>query len=346
MSEIAQTILQSYTLEELKTIVKNKLSEEDIMNHYLGELSPRMKNSLRDDKHDGCNLFVGRSGDLLFHDFAQNKTYNCYGIVMQKYGLTYKEAMIRILTDFYGLGHITLPKTKRPVKVLKKALERKSEQYIQIQTRPFVETDKEYWKQFGITRKILNEYNVFAVEKVWRDGKIYMYNTQNNPIYAYVDFKHNKIKLYRPLATTEDKWRGNFTKDIIDGWDQLPREGKLCLITSSRKDVMCLKALGFNAVATQGERTSLSRDKIQDLERRFDRILSFMDNDQTGREAYANYLEKEIQGFILPDELSAKDISDCFSSHGRFKTSIIINTLISNTIFQHGNKSTTSPKKV
>ena len=85
-------------------------------------------------------------------------------------------------------------------------------------------------------------------------------------------------KIYSPYEV-KNKWLSNTKKTDIQGYNQLPNKGERLLITSSLKDVMCLHAAGYNAIAMQSEMQMPSEKLISELKERFNTIDILYDND-------------------------------------------------------------------
>jgi hypothetical protein len=151
-------------------------------------------------------------------------------------------------------------------------------------------------------------------------------------MYAYKIF--NSFKIYRPLSKSrEDKWRSNCTKYDIQGWEQLPDEGDLLIITKSLKDIMVLRRFNVFSIAPHSEVSLLPESVLNEAKNRFKRILVLYDNDDAGRKGALEMKEKytletiEIPSHYL-DIYGVKDISDFVREFGEKKTQELINELI------------------
>lgn len=77
-----------------KESILSKLSEEEIFNKYFPhkvETGRMFTNPFRKDVHPGCQFYRnGSSGErIIFYDFAKSKAYDCFSIVMEKYGVNF-----------------------------------------------------------------------------------------------------------------------------------------------------------------------------------------------------------------------------------------------------------------
>jgi len=137
----------------------------------------------------------------------------------------------------------------------------------------------------------------------------------NNPMYAYKVYDH--FKIYRPLADKYTKWRNNLASYDIQGYEQLPEKGDLLIITKSLKDVMCLYEMGYTAISPSSESTFISDKALNQLKRRFKRILICFDRDVSGIKNMRKIsLKTGLNGFLVHKKWKAKDISDAVKLNG------------------------------
>ena len=137
----------------------------------------------------------------------------------------------------------------------------------------------------------------------------------DDPCYRYKE--KDKFKLYRPLAKKKElKFRTNFFGGILEGYEQLPHRGKLLIVTKSRKDVMTLHSLGYNAVSVRSENTPMSENAFELLKHRFEQIILWFDPDSAGIQG-ASKMQK-LYGLPLfnYDGKYGKDPSDIYRDNG------------------------------
>ena len=170
---------------------------------------------------------------------------------------------------------------------------------------------------------------MFAVEPIshfWVNNNRF---TCKSISYAF-KFK-NRYKIYSPYEV-KNKWLSNTRKTDIQGYNQLPTKGERLIITSSLKDVMCLYAAGYHAIAMQSEMQMPDEKLISELKERFNTIDILYDNDFNKLNNPGQTMAKKIcdlYGFnniCLPEEFESKDPSDLVSKENSFnKLKIILN---------------------
>jgi hypothetical protein len=304
--------------------ILQRTSEYEIFKKYctpFEEINRGFCSELRVDKNPDCYIFNNSEGKLLYVDFAKGLRLNCFGYVMYKYGLGYKEAL-KAIYEGLQLSKVTYREPIEKVTKLKTILN--------IQTRPYNIKDYEFWGKYGIKLKTLEDYNVFACKSynyIKGEKNYTFYESYNNPIYAYrfVEDGQYFYKIYRPYADKKFKFMFNGTVNCIEGYDQLPLHGDLLIITKSLKDCMTYREIGYSAISLQGEHNPLQKELLEKLRNRFEKIILNFDSDKAGKEAIEGYFN--IKGEWVPGLAEqynlpyfyidkAKDLSDFVKEYG------------------------------
>lgn len=322
-----------YTFEPkiTKEFLLSKNNEETYMTYYLGIPIKKglFRSPLRLDNHNTCSFFRGKSGNLYFKDFATGQCLTFEGVVMEKYNCNYPEALKIIAKDFGYTKDSTVKKVQ--VKIQPK-FEEEKQTFIQIEAKDFSGPELKWWEGFGITKDILHKYKVFSCKTVFLNGSIFAQSAQHCPIYGYYFGKKENIeqwKIYIP-SRKEFRFINNVSMKNIQGYKQLPKQGKLLIITKSMKDCMTLCSFGIPAIAPSSESTFISNKLLEELKSRFKRIIVVYDNDLPGIRGLQKIRKNfpELIYFWIPRKYEAKDISDFFKKYGRKKTQeFIINNI-------------------
>ena len=314
-----------------KEFLLSKNNEETYMAYYLG--APVNKglfvSPLRDDKHKTCSYFRGKSGTLYFKDFATGQCLDFVNVVMTKYSCNYHEAIRIIAKDF---GYTTSAKIKTSAIKIQPKFEGSKQTFIRVEVKDFTEAELKWWNSFGITKEILNKFKVYSCKTVFLNNYIYAQSAQHSPIYGYYFGKKENIEQWRIYMPKRKEFRfiGNVSTKTIQGYKQLPKKGKVVVITKSMKDVLCLYSLGISAIAPNSETQFVSEKVLEELKQRFEYIALLYDNDLTGVK-FTNKLRKQYPELIvtlIPRSTGAKDISDHYRLHGRSKTLELIKSAI------------------
>ena len=295
--------------------ILEKISEYDIFKYYCPnfiELNKKFCSDLRKDKKPSVSI-VNFHGNLLYKDFGHpDHTFNCFGYVQKKYNMNFTNALIQISNDFrLGLASSNGVVQSKLPKLYNKQIDNKKVTIIKKKRRNWNKKDAEFWKKFGINRRILSIFAVEPIDYYWINESRFSCKT-----ITYAFRFGNKFKIYAPYET-DIKWFSNTNKKIIQGYRQLPEEGNMLCITSSLKDIMCLYAMELRGIALQSEMQIPSKLQMQLLLKRFSKVIIFYDNDTPGQ-AMAEKIchEYQLDNLYIPSDWGAKDISDAIAVHG------------------------------
>lgn len=307
-----------------KEFILSYLTQETIASHYLGypvTTKKLYRSPFRSDKCPTCSYYKSRTGVLYFHDFATNQQYNCFNIVMEMYNCDFYKSLEIIAKDF---GLILGEKEQKPIFEIIPEIKQKETTLLQIEEKDFSESELEWWKSYGITPKILKKYNVYSAKSVFLDGKIVAMSSKNHPIFGYYGGTQDNLELWRIYFPKRKNYRfmSNWSSSKIQGIDQLPKSGKVLVITKSMKDVMTLASLGIPAIAPNSETLFVDEETLSQLRSQFKYVFVVYDNDRPGKYNMLKIRRNhpELEYFFIPNKYGAKDISDFYKKYGREET--------------------------
>lgn len=174
-----------------------------------------------------------------------------------------------------------------------------------------------YWNKAEISREILNKFKVFT-GTIRHKGIIWHQSIVEDPLYIYMFDKFNEIyKGYRPLAKNQySKFYASNISNHIQGYDLLPANGNILIITKSYKDVMVWYKLGYNAIAPHTENMFISPEIVTELKLRFNHIYINYDNDFTGITKSTEFAKMHnLNTLILPTNSNSKDPFEFVINH-------------------------------
>ena len=303
------------------------------MQHYTGNdvTSKKLVTScLRSDNHVTVGYYKSKSGILYMHDFATNEHLDCWNVVMRLYNCSFYKALNIIANDF-GLSDTNVVPTK--INIIPEIKETESS-IIQVQIKDFTDRELEWWKSFGINKKTLKKYHIFSVQHVFLNGELKFTSSEQCPIYGYYFGKDKNKKelwkIYFPLSKKDNKqirFLNNLPAKKLQGYKQLKDSGDILVITKSQKDCMCFYEFGINAVAPSSESTFCSKEQINEFKKRFIHIIVMYDQDKAGKHNMHKIRLKypELDYFVIPSYLKAKDFSDLRKMYGEEKTKELLN---------------------
>lgn len=317
-----------------KELILSRFSEEQLMEYYLHIPIKKglFRSPLRNDKQPTCSFYRNRSNILIFKDFATGQHLDVFDIVQSIFKCDYFEALRIIANDFGIIKSKTLHKNHgkinlNPIKIKDKEISK-----IQVEIQEFTDQELKWWKKYGITKDILKHFDVYSCKHVFLNDQLFAASQQHCPVFGYYGKKYQGLELWRCYFPKRTSFRfiTNWPSKKIQGYDQLPKKGKLLVITKSMKDSMCLYSCGITACAPNSENLFISDKVLEDLKSRFENIVVFYDNDRPGLYNMAKIRREhpELTYIFIPRRYGSKDISDFYKDHGRKETLNLIKTFI------------------
>lgn len=323
---------------DLDSIFSN-VREFDILSHYLGISSvPCIINSpLRVDKNPSFGLWTKDENRIFYRDFATKEKGDIFSLFEQLWKTDYAGVVNQIYKD--------LPKihsNKGKIKTLDGARNHKTydkDTILECKTREWREYDLKYWEQYGISLKWLKFGDIYPISYVilTKSGNRYDIPAEKYA-YAYVERKDDNIslKIYQPFSE-KFKWSNKHDGSVWDLWTKLPKEGEELIITSSRKDALCIwENTGIPSLSLQAESYLPKHHVVQQLKERFKIIYVLYDNDFKSDINYGQILGKsmatefDLIQLEIPNVFESKDTSDLCKNFNRTVVKEVILRLINN----------------
>lgn len=284
------------------------------------------------DNTPGCYFIKSEKGRLIFVDFAdpERTHYDCVQVIMKKNNCTFIQAINIIRSHFEKVDESILSKgnfNKEDTSFVPSTSNKKDTQ-INLLKRDWDNRDKEYWSEYGINRRQLEEDGVVPIEmySVTNKNGEWVSKRPNIPTYAYI-FDNNKVKIYSPYADNIKylKWITNCSNIEIGNIKNISEEGEVLIITKSYKDCRVLRNLGYNnSIWLQSESAVPEVEDIVNLGMRFKKIYVLFDSDDTGiakTESLKSFINEffpnKSASIIIDLVYNTKDISDMYKKYGK-----------------------------
>ena len=312
-----------------KEMILNKVSEEQLMEHYLGVPVKKglFRSPLRDDKNPTCAFYRNKRGDLIMKDFGSSFCGNFISVVMEKFQCSYVQALQIIGNDF-GIIHKDFKVNKPQLVYTGSKMDESSQAIIRVEIREFQPYELAWWKTFGISKETLKKFNVFSCKNIWLNDHLFHLESQNQHIYGYYGGKVDGIEKWRIYHPMRKKYRflSNWNSTQIQGMKQLPNTGDYLVITKSMKDCMVLYEFGIPAIAPNSENIFITEVQYNKLKQRFKHIVVIYDNDIPGLEGLRRIRKNfpDVKIAFIPRKYNAKDISDFYKAYGKEETQKLI----------------------
>jgi len=316
----------------------NTIEDISLLSFYLGiHILPCVINSpLREDKNPSFGLTINPNGKVHYKDFATGEKGGIYDLLMKLLSLSFPEVLERISEDFSTLNKLT--KVYKSSHTGRKQV-LPSGTTLDCKVREWKSYDLEYWEMYGISLPWLNFGEVYPISHIiaTKEGNIYTIPAEKYG-YVYIERKDGRIskKIYQPFSKIY-KWSNTHDSSVWDLWRQLPPFGENLIITSSRKDALCIwENSKIPSCSLQAESLLPKEHVVQELKNRFKNVYVLYDNDfnsltgtNIGQLLGENFSKRyQVIQLNLPQEYQAKDTSDLAKLHGRLAVKEVILKLI------------------
>ena len=192
--------------------------------------------------------------------------------------------------------------------------------------REWREWDFEYWESYGVPKNWLLHADIYPISYIFIISETGYIRTVIADKYAYtfVERKDGIVseKVYQPYNKEGFKWRSGHDSSVWDLWTRLPKTGESVIITSSRKDALCIWAqTGIPSVSLQSEGMKIKPQVIQELKDRFNKVFVLYDNDMHGEKNVGRIDGKKIADEFnviqieIPSIYGCKDTSDLYNKY-------------------------------
>lgn len=279
------------------------VSDEDILYYYIGDFDDNswIKSPFRPTENSPSFRISYYNNRWTWTDFGKDpRPKYPIDFVMDFYGLPFKDTLNKIYQDIYLNGDRQ--------QLVKKAIKTENHSFCKIRAT-LTPGELSYWSVANINSKDLKYWNVYSGE-IRNKGVVWHKSVDLDPLFIYMWDKIKHIyKGYRPYAkANKGKFYANNIVGHIQGFDYLPDNGDVLIITKSYKDVITWWKLGYSAVAPHTETLFLSPIDIYKLKQRFKMIYVNYDNDETGVTKCIKFTtEHGLNYFNLPKSTGCKD---------------------------------------
>lgn len=310
-----------------KELILNRVSEEKLMEHYLGVPVKKglLKSPLRKDNRPTCAFYRSkRSGRLIFKDFAGFFAGDFVSVVMYKFNCSYGKALQIIANDFGIIQNKNLQVNEPLIKYSNTKFEDTTDAIIQAEIKDFEQYELDWWAKFGIDLQILKKFKVFSCKNVFLNNNLFHLYKDKQLVFGYFGGIREDIERWRIYFPGNKKYKfiSNWKSFRLQGSHMLPKTGEYLVVTKSLKDVMTLYSLSISAIAPISENCFLSESQYNRLKERFKYIVLLYDNDRPGLRSMVSIKKKfpEVIPVWIPWKYNAKDISDFYAKYKRDKT--------------------------
>ena len=319
--------------------VLNKTTEAEILSYYLNidRIPCIIKSPLREDKKPSFGLYSNDGIKVNFKDLAKGDRGGTFDLLQELFRTNLEGVLNKVYNDLPNFG------LSKPINVYKSAPSLnnlhngKGSVDLKCKIRNWENYDLEYWKQFGITKQWLIFGDVYPISHIiiTKNGVERAMGAEKYA-YVYVERKDGDItlKIYQPYSKRH-KWSNKHDSSVWDLWEKLPETGNYLIITSSRKDALCIwENVGIPSTSLQAESYLPKPQVVGELKQRFKYVFVLYDNDFDAEENHGKLLGTHLAEtydlipLFIPTKYRSKDTSDLCKNHGTKVVRSVIKDLI------------------
>lgn len=328
---------QLVTIEQLY----EKYTDIQILSYYLNikKIPIVISSPFRRDKKPSFSLYSKNGVSIFYKDFATNEYGSTIQLMARYFNISLLDTCLKIYKELDNKNinsDLTIKAINSNNSSNFEINNTVFDSKLQIKIRDFQTYDSDYWDMFGISIPLLRKAQIYPISHFFIGNITYK---ADKLAYAYIEEKDKKhtIKIYQPY-NVQYKWFSNNNSSVIDLWNLLPNTGDTLIITSSKKDSLCIiNNLGIPTINLQSEGTCIKKKIMMSLKERFKNIYVLYDNDfksdiNYGRNFSKKFADKyNLYNIFIPDELKSKDPSDLYKNHGKEMFKLVILKLLNDT---------------
>ena len=311
-----------------KDSILSSVSDIELLIKYFPQVTevPMVISSpLRKDVHPSFRVYSPDGTKIRWYDYVTGESGGMVDLLQRCYCKSFDEVLLMVSQDIPQ--HSTLVARKSNQRTVRIS-STESNCQVRSQRREWKESDFRYWESYGVPRRWLLHADIYPISYIFiMTGRGYVRTIKADEYaYTFIERKDGLVteKIYQPYNKQGMKWRSGHDSSVWDLWTKLPPRGEKCIITSSRKDALCVWAnSGIPSVSLQGEGYSVKPQVMEELKSRFNKVFVLYDNDFGKEENYGRLDGKKLAeefGLIqieIPDAYMCKDISDLYKKYGK-----------------------------
>ena len=314
--------------------VREITSDDEVVSKYFNitAIPSIILSPLRKDRNPSLSIFRLPDGNIGYKDFGTGEKGSIYRLLSKLWNISIKQVYRRIISEYTYNSSNTLNIKAKRIKKLKKSCTT-----LNVKVREWKEWDIEYWNKYGISKEWLEYAEIYPISTIFFNN-----DTVSIPAdkyaYVYVERKDNKVtlKVYQPYYE-RFKWISKHDSSVWDLWTKIPKTGDKLIITSSRKDALCIWSnTGIPSLSLQGEGYIPKESVINELKNRYKNIYILYDNDFQSEVNHGRIFGKHLSEMFnlkqieIPDKYKSKDTSDLCLNYGKQTVKDVIFSLINN----------------
>jgi hypothetical protein len=277
-------------------------------------------------------FYSDAEGIYRFKDFSSGLYGDAIDIIVAQYNLSDRQLAYRKVLELFK------DNADVPNKIA--TFQKEIKEILSYQTRPWLNADAEFWKQFGISGSFLKKYNIKPIKSytigVTKGDTKEKLQFQTTMCYGYFNNAGDLYKLYQPTRKSAKFLK---IKEYTQGEEQITYDKQCLIIASSLKDIgafLSLKLANIDLVAPDSENVTITPQQIDKYRQHYKYVFTMFDNDVAGMKAMQKYKEQFGIPYIYFN--MEKDMAECVKQHGSENTRLHFIPIFKNALREH-NKS-------
>lgn len=236
-------------------VLKRTNGGYDIYMYLEGKVEKKMKCPWRRDEHESFGFFQ-KDGLWMWKDLAKEEVGTAIEFVQKKYGLSFGDAMKKIIFDF---GWDTEKVNAKPVII---NWERKEDVpiHISFSSKPFEKRHHEYWNCAGVSEEDCKRKNCYAIKDLAINRKIFRLGADEIG-FAYYCEEEDKVKIYLPDRPKDNRFYNNVSYFHLWNANNVTSCSDL-IVQKSMKDLIVTSVITPCVIATQAEATKIFNEEV------------------------------------------------------------------------------------
>ena len=269
------------------------------------------------DEDPSMVIFYAKTdGMYRFKDFSSGQYGDAIDIVQHMYQLKTRQEAFRKTLELFK-GDVTVQSNTEFVEVIKEVTDYK--------IRKWLNSDADYWKQFGIGGAFLNKYNIkplseYTIQITRNNVKSKMVFNSGKMMYGFFSKDKSLYKIYQPNRKAAKFLK---IKDHLQGAEQLTMKARCLIIASSLKDIGAFQSMrlpNIELVAPDSENVTITDSILDTYKSNYEYVFTMFDNDKAGIKAMNMYWTEHQIPYIHFDY--EKDFAESVKQHGIENTKI------------------------
>lgn len=326
-----------------KTDILKVVSEAEILNNYLGitEIPNTICSPIRTDRHPSFRIYSPDGIRVRYYDYATKESGGTFNLMQKVFNMNFPQTLGKIYNELAKLrtGQINVVKSQLTQDSQVTIHSSSTEYKVRSKQRAWETYDFDYWASYGVPKSWLLHSDIYPISHIIITSSTGFSQVVKADQYAYTFIERKdgitSEKIYQPFNQQGKKWRNSHDSSVWDLWTKLPPRGKKVIITSSRKDALCIWAnTHIPSVSLQSEAAKINPKVMDELKSRFEDVYILYDNDfqndvNNGRLDGADVANVfNVKQIEIPTEYQSKDISDLFHRFGATKVREVISALV------------------